>query len=111
MLRGTMIDRRARTGVMFGAGVALLVTGVAWAVFPAQEADRSYEPFVAAPAFAGRGRPEVLIDEAHYNVHTAGGSYTPFAQLLRRDGYWVRRLSTSLSAAALRSDTGARRVL
>jgi hypothetical protein len=106
-----MIDRRTRTGVMFGVGVGLLVTGVAWSVLSSQAADGSYEPFVAAPAFAGRGRPEVLIDEAHYNGHTAGGSYAPFAQLLRRDGYWVRRLSTPLSAAALQSRADPRLVL
>ena len=106
-----MIDRRTRTGVMFGVGVGLLVTGVAWSVLSSQAADGSYEPFVAEPAFSGRARPEVLIDEAHYNVHTMGGSYAPFAQLLRRDGYWVRRLSVPHSAEALRSNTNVRRVL
>ena len=106
-----MIDRRTRTGVMFGVGVGLLVTGVAWSVLSSQAADGSYEPFVAEPAFSGRARPEVLIDEAHYNVHTMGGSYAPFAQLLRRDGYWVRPLSVPHSAEALRSNTNVRRVL
>ena len=106
-----MIDRRARTGLMGAAGLALLVTGVAWAVLSSQAADRSYEPIVAAPAFSGRVRPEVLIDEAHYNVHTMGGSYAPFAQLLRRDGYWVRRIDVPHSAEALRSRTSAHRVL
>jgi hypothetical protein len=106
-----MIDRRARTGLVLGAGLAFLVIGIAWTVLSSQAADRSYEPLVAAPAFSGRARPEVLIDEAHYNVHTAGGSYAPFAQLLRRDGYWVRRIGVPHSAQALRSATNARRVL
>jgi hypothetical protein len=58
-------------------------------------------PSVREPAFTGRGRPQVFIDEAHFNVHTASGSYAPFAALLRRDGFWVRRNAASLSAAAL----------
>jgi hypothetical protein len=106
-----MFDRRRRTGLMFGGGVVLVAMGIGWSRLSSQAADRSYEPSVAAPAFSGRGRPEVLIDEAHYNVHTAGGSYAPFAQLLRRDGYWVRRIGVPHSAAALRSETNARRVL
>jgi hypothetical protein len=96
---------------MFGTGVAFLAIGIGWAVWSSQAADGSYEPFVAAPAFSGRGRPEVLIDEAHYNVHTMGGSYAPFAQLLRRDGYWVRRIGVPHSAEALRSQANTRRVL
>jgi hypothetical protein len=33
----------------------------------------------------------VLIDEAHWNTHTAGGRYRPFAGLIARDGYRVSR--------------------
>jgi hypothetical protein len=86
---------------MLGGGIALIVAGVVWAVAGAQSADASYVPSVREPAFTGRGRPQVFIDEAHFNVHTASGSYAPFAALLRRDGFWVRRNAASLSAAAL----------
>src|SRR2546426_6304976 len=36
-----------------------------------------------------RGGPTVAIDEAHSNLHTAGGQYKPFADLLTNDGYRV----------------------
>jgi hypothetical protein len=86
---------------MLGGGIALIVSGVVWAVASAQTADRSYVPSVSAPAFSGRDRPQVFIDEAHFNVHTASGTYAPFAALLRRDGFWVRRNTAPLSSAAL----------
>ena len=86
---------------MLGGGVALIVAGIVWTVAATQTADASYVPSVREPAFAGRGRPQVFIDEAHFNVHTASGTYAPFAALLRRDGFWVRRNTTPLSAAAL----------
>jgi len=87
---------------MLGGGIALIVLGMVWAVAGAQTADRSYVPSVSAPAFSGRDRPQVFIDEAHFNVHTASGTYAPFAALLRRDGFWVRRNTAPLSSAALR---------
>jgi hypothetical protein len=86
---------------MLGGGIALIVSGVVWAVAGAQTADRSYVPSVSAPAFSGRDRPQVFIDEAHFNVHTASGTYAPFAALLRRDGFWVRRNTAPLSSSAL----------
>src|SRR5262245_10017147 len=81
--------RRRRTAAMLGGGIALIVAGAVWAVAGAQTADRSYSPSVSAPAFSGRDRPQVFIDEAHFNVHTASGTYAPLAALLRRDGFWV----------------------
>lgn len=66
-----------------------------------QVADTAFQPPLAAPAFpAGQG-PVVLIDEAHHNFHTAEGRYSPFARLLRRDGYVVRPAKSSFSAREL----------
>ena len=93
---------------MLGGGVGLLVAGIVWSVSASQTADGTYVPQVDTPAFTGRGRPQVVIDEGHYNVHTLSGTYAPFANLLRRDGFWVRRTSERLSSATLR-DSFARR--
>jgi hypothetical protein len=93
---------------MLGGGVGLVVAGVVWAVAASQTADESYVPHVGSPAFNGRGRPQVVIDEAHYNLHTVSGTYAPFAALLRRDGFWVRRNSGQLSAAALHDSFASR---
>ena len=51
--------------------------------------DRSFKYEVDAPAYAYGKGPLVLIDEGHNNFHTASGTYWPFAELLRRDGYVI----------------------
>jgi hypothetical protein len=43
----------------------------------------------------------VFIDEAHNNFHTAVGTYLPFAELLRNDGYVVERAETEITAELL----------
>jgi hypothetical protein len=102
------LDRQKITTALFAGGLGLFVAGVVWAFAATQTADAAYEPHVKAPAFTGRGRPEVLIDEAHFNLHTLSGSYAPFGALLRRDGFWVRRNNGRFSAAALRDSYTAR---
>ncbi len=54
-----------------------------------QVADTTFIPPVPSPAFESGTGPTVLIDEAHFNFHTADGRYLPFARILRRDGYVV----------------------
>ncbi len=63
--------------------------------------DTNFNPEVASPAFTFDQGPIVLIDEAHFNYHTADGRYKPFAELLRRDGYVVRRLTSPFTAESL----------
>lgn len=67
-----------------------LITILAISLTHAQQvADPSFNPPIAKPAYPpGRG-PVVLLDEAHFNFHTATGRYLAFAELLRRDGYVV----------------------
>jgi hypothetical protein len=43
-----------------------------------------------------------MIDEAHFNWHTATGRYLPFAELLRRDGYVVRSSKSTFGKDALK---------
>ncbi len=62
-----------------------------------QKADDTYTPQVNHPAYAANG-PSVCIDEAHNNSHTAAGLYHPFAELLEKDGYKVRRLQSDVRA-------------
>ena len=67
-----------------------------------QVADTSFEPPIPAPAYRpGRG-PVVMLDEAHFNFHTAEGRYKPFAELLRRDGYVVKASRLKFSKASLK---------
>jgi hypothetical protein len=55
-----------------------------------QVADSAFSPPIHDPAFESGTGPVVLIDEAHFNFHTAGGRYLTFANLLRQDGYQVK---------------------
>jgi hypothetical protein len=43
----------------------------------------------------------VLFDEAHRNIHTAGGLYRPFADLLRNDGFDLTPNRKPFSTASL----------
>jgi hypothetical protein len=68
-----------------------------------QIADTAFRPPIAKSEYAeGRG-PVVLVDEAHFNFHTAGGRYQPFAEFLRRDGYVIKASTEKFSSTALKS--------
>ena len=51
-------------------------------------ADPNFNPNVARPAYRTLP-PKVLLDEAHNNADTSRGSYKPFADLIKSDGYRV----------------------
>lgn len=84
--------------------VTLIGVVIAYFVFfrepPMQYADEDFDTRVARPAYAGNG-PRVLFDEAHRNIHTTGGLYSPFAKLITNDGYQVVPNKTAFSAASL----------
>src|SRR5262249_48356280 len=54
-----------------------------------QQADLTFDANVKNPAYTTT-HPKVLIDEAHFNFHTASGRYKPFADLVSNDGYRVK---------------------
>jgi len=70
--------------------VAGISAGLACREAPLQRADPNFQATVAKPAYPKEKGPVILIDAAHSNFHTANGSYGPFAELLRNDGYVVR---------------------
>ncbi len=65
-----------------------------------QQPDLEYRYNNRSPAYQSEAGPTVCIDEAHSNRHTLGGTYAPFATLLRADGYRVQAL-TAWSKEAL----------
>jgi hypothetical protein len=85
---------------------AVLIAILTLASSPAyaqQVADTSFNPPLKKPAYPqGRG-PVVLIDEAHFNFHTATGRYLAFAELLRRDGYMVQASKARFSRESLKA--------
>ncbi len=77
---------------------------VAWAdaaSSPQDWVDTEYRFDNIDPAYQGDSGPNVCVDEAHFNYHTAGGLYKPFAELLRGDGYRVTRFRSGFTADAL----------
>lgn len=70
------------------------------AVAQQQITDPDFRPVVARPAYSA-GAPVVVIDGAHNNFHTVDGRYSPFAALLRADGYEVRGGTAAFDAGGL----------
>ena len=68
--------------------------------FGQQIADPNFQPKVIHPTFTKKN-PRVLFDEAHYNFHTAGGRYKPFAQLITADGYQITSSKEKFSKSLL----------
>lgn len=91
-----MLSRKS----LLGLGLVLLVCGLPLGA--QQVADTEYNPPIAKPAYALDKGPVVLLDEAHFNFHTATGRYQTFAALLRRDGYRVVEGKAKFSSASLR---------
>ena len=83
--------------------ICLIIVGacLAAAAFGQQVSDTSFAPPIPNPMYKSGKGPVVLLDEAHFNFHTADGRYQPFAALLRRDGYDVRASKLSFSKASL----------
>ncbi len=67
-----------------------------------QIADTTFNPPIAKPAYSAGSGPVVMLDEAHFNFHTATGRYLSFAQLLRRDGYIVQAFTSRFNKESLR---------
>jgi hypothetical protein len=77
--------------------VAALKLGVMMSLLPSIMAplslgqdvtDQDSDLKIARPAYTKK-YPRVLFDEAHFNVHTSGGRYKRFADLVTNDGYQV----------------------
>lgn len=66
-----------------------------------QVADTGFRFNNPNPAYEAGAGPQVCIDEAHFNFHTADQRYKPFAELLRDDGYKVKGFDAALSQETL----------
>lgn len=63
--------------------------------------DTEYRFANVDPAYAEGSGPNICVDEAHFNLHTAGGIFKPFAELLRGDGYRVTPFRYHFKAGVL----------
>lgn len=65
------------------------------AVLAAQQMpDRSFRPMIEDRAYAIGTGPVVCVDDSHANAYTLANGFSPFGDLVRRDGYVVRSLTT-----------------
>jgi hypothetical protein len=80
---------------------AIVIVGGFGEVNAQQVADTVFSPQVTEAAFPAGSGPLVLVDEAHFNFHTIAGRYSPFARLLREDGFAVAPNRDPLTAASL----------
>jgi hypothetical protein len=56
--------------------------------------DRGFRPMIEDRAYAIGTGPVVCADASHGNAYTVTNGFWPFADLVRRDGYVVRSLTT-----------------
>jgi hypothetical protein len=80
----------------------ILSLALAATTFAQQQADSTFDASVKNPAYTTT-HPKVSIDEAHFNFHTAGGRYKPFADLIGNDGYRVSANKEKFTAESLKS--------
>lgn len=66
-------------------------------IFPQQVPDTSFIYLIKKCAYENEPGPVILIDGAHYNFHTSEGGFSPFAKLLRQDGYQVKGMKDPVS--------------
>ena len=82
--------------------VAIVVLTLSGGDARAQQVNRADSTRGPRPTFESGKGPVVAIDEAHQNTHTIGSpQLRGFVELLQRDGYRVRPLTSSIAAASL----------
>lgn len=83
------------------AGFVLALSLATCAARAQQVPDTLYSFPIQRPMYASGRGPVILVDEAHFNFHTAEGRYRPFANVLQADGYRVQASKSAFSVAAL----------
>jgi len=76
---------------------------ISMSLFSQQVADTIFNPVIPLPEYTRGKGSVVVIDEGHYNFHTAGDRYLPFARLLRADGYVVKGYSGEFIKSGLKN--------
>lgn len=69
--------------------------------FCQQLTDTSYSFQVNSPVYKTNKGSIIGIDEAHHNIHTANGKYSPLKKVLQSDGYRVISMTDTLTKESL----------
>jgi len=55
-----------------------------------RSADTNFNYVIKNPVYKYGTGPTIILDEAHYNLHTLSGLYLPFGRVLENDGYVLK---------------------
>lgn len=91
-----------KLSIASAAATALLGALPVWAQVAA---DQNFDASVAKPAFAEGQGWRLHFDEAHHNLHTAGGRYAVFAAIARADGFVVESGKEPFTKESLKART------
>jgi hypothetical protein len=95
---------RTTNNLILDFSLCLAISAIVSAEIKAQQVpDPDFKPSIEKPAYSEGKGPVVLIDEAHFNFHTASGRYQSFADLVRRDGYVVQASKERFSKESLKA--------
>jgi hypothetical protein len=67
------------------------VVFISFSINAQQLGDTNFKPKNTTRTFSQAESPIVLLDEAHNNFHTMDGRYRPFVNILKSDGYLVKK--------------------
>lgn len=84
------------------AAIIVLALIYLWLFPVGQRPDNDYNVQVTSPDFLVH-HPVVCFDEAHFNAHTSGNLFRPLAQLLKNDGYTIKRNTTAFTNESLKN--------
>jgi len=69
-----------------------------------QRFDTTFTPHIVEPLFDESFAPVLCIDSAHNNLHTLGGGFSPFARLMKANGFRMREMSSSILSTQVLSN-------
>ena len=64
-----------------------------WSVPAQQRPDTTFIPEIVESLYDSTLSPVICIDSAHNNLHTLGGGFSPFARLMKANGFQMRDMS------------------
>lgn len=82
----------------------ILVFGlVCLSVDAQQRFDTTFTPHIVESLYDSTSSPIICIDSAHNNLHTLGGGFSPFARLMKANGFQMRDMDSFVKDAEVLS--------
>ena len=78
-----------------------LIMFISLSIHAQQLGDTSFTPKNTTRTFSPSQSPVVLLDQAHHNFHTMDGRYRAFVDILKSDGYLVKKQTKKFTKETL----------